>query len=65
MVRSTAFFGLKDLNYFLQIRIWARRKAIDDGQGSYALNVTGPILRFYEHYYNTSYPLSKSGRPFC
>lgn len=44
----------------LLIRIWARRKAIDDGQGSYALNVTGPILRFYEHYYNTSYPLSKS-----
>uniref|UniRef100_A0A3B4FR77 Aminopeptidase N-like n=1 Tax=Pundamilia nyererei TaxID=303518 RepID=A0A3B4FR77_9CICH len=49
-----------NLNYSLQIRIWARRKAIDDGQGSYALNVTGPILRFYEHYYNTSYPLSKS-----
>ena len=25
-----------------------RRKAIDEGQGSYALNVTGPILKFYE-----------------
>lgn len=42
------------------IRIWARRKAIDDRQGDYALNITGPILEFYERYYNTAYPLSKS-----
>ncbi|XP_070828039.1 aminopeptidase N-like [Chaetodon trifascialis] len=42
------------------IRIWARRSAIDQGQGSYALNVTGPILEFFEQYYNISYPLSKS-----
>ncbi|XP_070766513.1 aminopeptidase N-like [Enoplosus armatus] len=44
----------------LLIRIWARRKAIDDRQGDYALNVTGPILQFFEHYYNATYPLSKS-----
>uniref|UniRef100_A0A3P9A9K8 Aminopeptidase n=1 Tax=Esox lucius TaxID=8010 RepID=A0A3P9A9K8_ESOLU len=42
------------------VRIWARRKAVSEGQGDYALNVTGPMLRFYEKYYNTSYPLSKS-----
>ncbi|KAL0978004.1 hypothetical protein UPYG_G00164620 [Umbra pygmaea] len=42
------------------VRIWARRKALADGQGEYALNVTGPILKFYERYYNASYPLSKS-----
>ncbi|XP_076590003.1 aminopeptidase N-like [Chaetodon auriga] len=42
------------------IRIWARRTAIDQGQGNYALNVTGPILDFLELYYNISYPLSKS-----
>ncbi|XP_060892349.1 aminopeptidase N-like [Labrus mixtus] len=42
------------------IRIWARRKAIEQGQGSYALNVTGPILDFFQSYYNISYPLSKS-----
>lgn len=42
------------------IRIWARRKAIEDRQGDYALNVTGPILEFYERYYNAAYPLSKS-----
>ncbi|XP_072321571.1 aminopeptidase Ey-like isoform X2 [Eucyclogobius newberryi] len=42
------------------IRIWARRKAIDDRQGEYALTVTGPILEFYERYYNVAYPLSKS-----
>lgn len=48
--------------HLLQIRIWARKKAIDDKQGDYALNVTGPILQFYERYYNATYPLSKSGR---
>ncbi|XP_026149729.1 aminopeptidase N-like [Mastacembelus armatus] len=47
-------------NNNLLIRIWARKKAIDDRQGEYALNVTGPILQFYERYYNAAYPLSKS-----
>ncbi|KAK2841767.1 hypothetical protein Q5P01_011967 [Channa striata] len=42
------------------IRIWARRTAIEQGQGDYALNVTGPILDFFQSYYNISYPLSKS-----
>uniref|UniRef100_A0A8C4DWI7 Aminopeptidase n=1 Tax=Dicentrarchus labrax TaxID=13489 RepID=A0A8C4DWI7_DICLA len=44
----------------VQIRIWARRTAIDQGQGNYALNVTGPVLDFFQMYYNISYPLSKS-----
>uniref|UniRef100_A0A3B3Q832 Aminopeptidase n=1 Tax=Paramormyrops kingsleyae TaxID=1676925 RepID=A0A3B3Q832_9TELE len=42
------------------IRIWARKKAIADGHGEYALNITGPILQFFQKYYNASYPLSKS-----
>lgn len=42
------------------VRIWARTKAINDRQAEYALNVTGPILQFYERYYNATYPLSKS-----
>uniref|UniRef100_A0A8C7JMP0 Aminopeptidase n=1 Tax=Oncorhynchus kisutch TaxID=8019 RepID=A0A8C7JMP0_ONCKI len=42
------------------VRIWARRKAIAEGHGNYALNVTGPMLNFFERYYNASYPLSKS-----
>ncbi|NXU33754.1 AMPN Aminopeptidase, partial [Drymodes brunneopygia] len=42
------------------IRIWGRPTAIEAGQGDYALNVTGPILRFFEDHYNTSYPLPKS-----
>ncbi|XP_061578143.1 alanyl (membrane) aminopeptidase b, tandem duplicate 1 [Cololabis saira] len=42
------------------IRIFARRPAIAAGQGQYALNVTGPILKFFEDYYNSSYPLPKS-----
>uniref|UniRef100_M3ZWG3 Aminopeptidase n=1 Tax=Xiphophorus maculatus TaxID=8083 RepID=M3ZWG3_XIPMA len=44
----------------IQIRIWARKKAIEEGQGNYALNVTGPILAFFQSYYNISYPLRKS-----
>ncbi|XP_068169617.1 aminopeptidase N-like isoform X2 [Antennarius striatus] len=40
------------------IRIWTRRMAMD--QGNYALNITGPILDFFQSYYNISYPLSKS-----
>ncbi|TKS74007.1 Aminopeptidase N [Collichthys lucidus] len=42
------------------IRIFARKSAIDAGQGQYALNKTGPILKFFENYYNSSYPLPKS-----
>ncbi|XP_061603070.1 aminopeptidase Ey-like isoform X2 [Cololabis saira] len=42
------------------IRVWARRKAVEDGQGDYALEKAGPILAFFEKYYNSSYPLSKS-----
>uniref|UniRef100_A0A8P4JVL2 Aminopeptidase n=1 Tax=Dicentrarchus labrax TaxID=13489 RepID=A0A8P4JVL2_DICLA len=42
------------------IRIFARTPAIAAGQGDYALNKTGPILKFFEKYYNSSYPLPKS-----
>lgn len=44
----------------VQIRIWARPSAIDQGHGNYALKVTGPILSFFAQHYNTSYPLPKS-----
>ncbi|XP_050956314.1 aminopeptidase N-like [Labeo rohita] len=44
----------------LQVRIFARQEAINAGQGQYALNVTGPILKFFEKYYNVPYPLPKS-----
>ncbi|NXG22890.1 AMPN Aminopeptidase, partial [Grallaria varia] len=42
------------------IRIWGRPNAIAEGQGEYALNVTGPILNFFEEHYSTPYPLPKS-----
>ncbi|NXD65362.1 AMPN Aminopeptidase, partial [Eolophus roseicapillus] len=42
------------------IRIWGRPVAIAEGQGEYALQVTGPILNFFERHYNTAYPLPKS-----
>ncbi|XP_062439841.1 aminopeptidase N [Rhea pennata] len=44
----------------IQIRIWGRPQAIAEGQGSYALQVTGPIFSFFERHYNTPYPLPKS-----
>ncbi|XP_026221646.1 aminopeptidase Ey-like [Anabas testudineus] len=44
----------------LLIRIFARKSAIAADQGEYALNKTGPILKFFEKYYNSSYPLPKS-----
>ncbi|XP_028305330.1 aminopeptidase N-like isoform X2 [Gouania willdenowi] len=42
------------------MRVWARTKAIEQGQGAYALNVSGPILDFLQLYYNISYPLKKA-----
>ncbi|XP_042352305.1 aminopeptidase N-like [Plectropomus leopardus] len=42
------------------IRIFARKSAINAGQGVYALNKTGPILKFFQEYYNYRYPLPKS-----
>ncbi|KAM4039269.1 aminopeptidase N [Anomaloglossus baeobatrachus] len=43
------------------VKIWGRRRAIkDENQGDYALNVTEPILNFFEKYYDVPYPLPKS-----
>uniref|UniRef100_A0AAQ4PZJ6 Aminopeptidase n=1 Tax=Gasterosteus aculeatus aculeatus TaxID=481459 RepID=A0AAQ4PZJ6_GASAC len=42
------------------IRIFAKKPAIAAKQGDYALNKTGPILKFFDKYYNSSYPLPKS-----
>uniref|UniRef100_A0A3B4GPP2 Aminopeptidase n=1 Tax=Pundamilia nyererei TaxID=303518 RepID=A0A3B4GPP2_9CICH len=49
-----------DCSFKIMIRIFARRSAIAAGQGQYALNKTGPILKFFEQYYNATYPLPKS-----
>ncbi|XP_018426986.1 PREDICTED: aminopeptidase N-like [Nanorana parkeri] len=44
-----------------RVKIWGRKKAIvDEKQGDYALNVTKPILDFFEKYYGVPYPLPKS-----
>uniref|UniRef100_A0A8B9J7S2 Aminopeptidase n=1 Tax=Astyanax mexicanus TaxID=7994 RepID=A0A8B9J7S2_ASTMX len=42
------------------VRIWARRTAIEAGHGDYALSITGRILDFFQSYYNSKYPLPKS-----
>ncbi|XP_056106759.1 alanyl (membrane) aminopeptidase b, tandem duplicate 1 [Rhinichthys klamathensis goyatoka] len=54
------FTFIEQIDKDLQIRIFGRREAIAAGQGVYALNKTGLILRFFEKYYNVSYPLPKS-----
>ncbi|KTG43229.1 hypothetical protein cypCar_00036332 [Cyprinus carpio] len=59
VVSDFTYIDAKDKKGVL-VRIWARKKAIEDRQGDYALNITQPILEFFEKYYNTSYPLSKS-----
>ncbi|KAK6494557.1 aminopeptidase Q-like [Huso huso] len=43
-----------------EIRVWARKSSIENGEADYALNVTGPILTHLEHFFNVSYPLSKT-----
>ncbi|KAI7814437.1 aminopeptidase Ey [Triplophysa rosa] len=59
VVSDFTYIKAKDKKGVL-VRIWARKKAIEEGQGNYALSITQPILEFFEMYYNTSYPLSKS-----
>ncbi|XP_036963792.1 aminopeptidase N-like [Acanthopagrus latus] len=44
----------------VSVRIFARKPAIAAGQGDYALKITGPILKFFEKYYSSKYPLPKS-----
>uniref|UniRef100_A0A8C5CNW8 Aminopeptidase n=1 Tax=Gadus morhua TaxID=8049 RepID=A0A8C5CNW8_GADMO len=62
LIRCNFFASCAQYSHFLflQIRIWARRSAIEEGHGDYALSLTGPILDFFQEYYNITYPLSKS-----
>ncbi|KYO48834.1 hypothetical protein Y1Q_0004190 [Alligator mississippiensis] len=43
-----------------EIRIWARKEAVEKGCVDYALNITGPIFSFLEDLFNISYPLPKT-----
>ncbi|XP_062455936.1 aminopeptidase Q [Rhea pennata] len=43
-----------------EIRIWARKEAVQNGYVDYALNITGPIFSFLEDLLNISYPLAKT-----
>ncbi|MGH0179337.1 UNVERIFIED_CONTAM: hypothetical protein FKN15_020662 [Acipenser sinensis] len=54
------FKNIHALNRNVSIRIWARPEAIAEQQGDYALNITGPILQYFEDYYSIPYPLAKS-----
>uniref|UniRef100_A0A3Q2Y010 Aminopeptidase n=1 Tax=Hippocampus comes TaxID=109280 RepID=A0A3Q2Y010_HIPCM len=50
---------LTDTQGDILLRIWARKKALEQGQGSYARSVTRPVLEFLQFYSNISYPLRK------
>ncbi|KAM6224299.1 aminopeptidase Q [Rhynchocyon petersi] len=43
-----------------EIRIWARKDAIANGNADFALNITGPIFSFLEDLFHISYPLPKT-----
>lgn len=42
-------------------KIWARPEAVAAGHATYAMNITGKILSFYEKKFNLKYPLKKLG----
>ncbi|XP_059837127.1 aminopeptidase N-like [Hypanus sabinus] len=41
------------------VRVWARKQAMEDGQGDYALRTVGRLLHFYEEKFQILYPLKK------
>ncbi|KAI5263389.1 Aminopeptidase Q [Manis pentadactyla] len=61
-----AAFGICDYDHVnrtergKEIRIWARKDAIANGNADFALNITGPIFSFLEDLFNISYPLPKT-----
>ncbi|XP_043915563.1 aminopeptidase Q [Protopterus annectens] len=42
-----------------EIRVWARKDAVKNGEAGYALNITGPLLTFFEELFDVKYPISK------
>ncbi|XP_029427064.1 aminopeptidase Q [Rhinatrema bivittatum] len=43
-----------------EIRIWARKEVVQIGSVDFALDITGPILSYFEELLNVSYPLTKT-----
>ncbi|CAH7017408.1 aminopeptidase Q [Phodopus roborovskii] len=43
-----------------EIRVWARKDGIANGNVDFAVNITGPIFSFLEDLFNISYPLPKT-----
>ncbi|XP_051785379.1 aminopeptidase Q-like isoform X2 [Erpetoichthys calabaricus] len=54
------FSHIEMIEHGNEIRIWARKSAIENGEADYALNITGAILRHVMDYLNVSYPLTKT-----
>ncbi|XP_072440233.1 aminopeptidase Q-like [Chiloscyllium punctatum] len=65
MSTYTIAFVIFDYDYIsttyndIEIRVWADKTAISNGEAEYALNITGPILAYFEKYYDVNYPLPK------
>ncbi|XP_072918449.1 aminopeptidase Ey-like [Hemitrygon akajei] len=53
------FPSIENLDGSLQVRVWARKQAMEAGQGDYALRTVGRLLHFYEEKFQIFYPLKK------
>ncbi|XP_017321402.1 alanyl (membrane) aminopeptidase-like b [Ictalurus punctatus] len=53
------FLSESDKHDDKEISIWARPEAVAAGHATYAMNITGKILSFYEKKFNLKYPLKK------
>ena len=43
----------------IEIEVYARPEAIDNGEGEYALNAASNMIDFFIDYFNISYPMQK------
>ncbi|XP_078493564.1 aminopeptidase N isoform X1 [Ciona intestinalis] len=48
------------VNYGVQAKIYARPAQILEGNANYSAKITPEILKYFEEYFNVSYPLAKS-----
>ena len=46
---------------FVDVRVYGRAEAVDDGQLDYSLEVATKIIKYYEEFYGVKYPLPKCG----
>ncbi|XP_069796403.1 aminopeptidase N-like isoform X2 [Narcine bancroftii] len=53
------FRFIEETSNGVTIRVWARKQAVEGGQGDFALQAAGRLLHFYEQQFQLYYPLKK------